>query len=142
MGSFLETYNEPPFVSLKCSVSARTCNVVYLSKRENSFITILFSRLNNTQNEVASEDMPVSLFDAEKMLKEHEDLKEEIDSREPDFRQLMASGPKWIQDECDLQQQSLKEQLDNLETGWNDVHILWENRKKMLIQALNHQVWR
>ena len=102
----------------------------------------MFSRLNNTQNEVASEDMPVSLFDAEKMLKEHEDLKEEIDSREPDFRQLMASGPKWIQDECDLQQQSLKEQLDNLETGWNDVHILWENRKKMLIQALNHQVWR
>ncbi|KAM7448230.1 hypothetical protein ABFA07_003643 [Porites harrisoni] len=97
--------------------------------------------LNNTQNEVASEDMPVSLFDAEKMLKEHEDLKEEIDSREPDFRQLMASGPKWIQDESDLQQQSLKEQLDNLETGWNDVHILWENRKKMLIQALNHQLF-
>lgn len=52
----------------------------------------------------------------------------------------MESGPKWIQDESDLQQQSLKEQLDNLETGWNDVHILWENRKKMLIQALNHQV--
>lgn len=52
----------------------------------------------------------------------------------------MLSGPKWIQDESDLQQQSLKEQLDNLETGWNDVHILWENRKKMLIQALNHQV--
>ena len=65
---------------------------------------------------------------------------DEIDSREPDFKQLMESGPKWIQDESDLQQQSLKEQLDNLETGWNDVHILWENRKKMLIQALNHQV--
>ena len=52
----------------------------------------------------------------------------------------MLSGPKWIQDESDLQQQSLKEQLDNLETGWSDVHILWDNRKKMLIQALNHQV--
>jgi len=65
---------------------------------------------------------------------------DEIDSREPDFKQLMESGPKWIQDESDLQQQSLKEQLDNLETGWNDVHILWANRKKMLIQALNHQV--
>ncbi|KAJ7388705.1 hypothetical protein OS493_036144 [Desmophyllum pertusum] len=97
--------------------------------------------LNNTQNEVASEEMPVSLIDAEKMLKELEDLKDEIDSREPDFKQLMLSGPKWIQDESDLQQQSLKEQLDNLETGWNDVHILWENRKKMLIQALNHQLF-
>lgn len=32
-------------------------------------------RLNNTQNEVASEEMPVSLIDAEKMLKELEDLK-------------------------------------------------------------------
>ncbi|XP_015776593.1 PREDICTED: spectrin beta chain, non-erythrocytic 1-like, partial [Acropora digitifera] len=97
--------------------------------------------LNNTQNEVASEEMPVSLGDAEKMLKEHEDLKDEIDSREPDFKQLMLSGPKWVQDESDLQQQSLKEQLDNLETGWNDVHILWDNRKKMLIQALNHQLF-
>lgn len=97
--------------------------------------------LNNTQNEVASEEMPVSLGDAEKMLKEHEDLKDEIDSREPDFKQLMLSGPKWVQDESDLQQQSLKEQLDNLETGWNDVHILWENRKKMLIQSLNHQLF-
>ena len=67
-------------------------------------------------------------------------FQDEIDSREPDFKQLMLSGPKWIQDESDLQQQSLKEQLDNLETGWNDVHILWENRKKLLIQALNHQV--
>ena len=53
----------------------------------------------------------------------------------------MEDGPKWIQDESDLQQQSLKEQLDNLETGWNDLHILWENRKKLLIQALNNQVW-
>lgn len=97
--------------------------------------------LSNTQNEVASEEMPVSLIDAEKMLKELEDLKDEIDSREPDFKQLMLSGPKWIQDESDLQQQSLKEQLDNLETGWNDVHILWDNRKKMLIQALNHQLF-
>ncbi|XP_015748733.1 PREDICTED: spectrin beta chain, non-erythrocytic 1-like [Acropora digitifera] len=66
---------------------------------------------------------------------------DEIDSREPDFKQLMLSGPKWVQDESDLQQQSLKEQLDNLETGWNDVHILWDNRKKMLIQALNHQLF-
>lgn len=35
----------------------------------------LLFRLNNTQNEVASEEMPVSLIDAEKMLKELEDLK-------------------------------------------------------------------
>ena len=52
----------------------------------------------------------------------------------------MESGPKWIQDESDLQQQSLKEQLDNLETGWNDLHVLWEKRKRLLIEALNYQV--
>jgi len=43
----------------------------------NVFLILLLShsRLNNTQNEVASEEMPVSLIDAEKMLKELEDLK-------------------------------------------------------------------
>lgn len=43
----------------------------------NKLTYILIFRLNNTQNEVASEEMPVSLIDAEKMLKELEDLKVE-----------------------------------------------------------------
>ena len=48
------------------------------SRANSNFFLILslsHSRLNNTQNEVASEEMPVSLIDAEKMLKELEDLK-------------------------------------------------------------------
>jgi hypothetical protein len=52
----------------------------------------------------------------------------------------MEDGPKWVQDETDLQQQSLKEQLDMLESGWKDLLVLWEKRKRQLIEALNHQV--
>ena len=49
-------------------------DVIIVSKK---LTYILIFRLNNTQNEVASEEMPVSLIDAEKMLKELEDLKVE-----------------------------------------------------------------
>ena len=52
----------------------------------------------------------------------------------------MEEGPKWVQDESELHQQSLKEQLEQLESGWKDLLVLWEKRKRQLIQALNHQV--
>ncbi|XP_032239849.2 spectrin beta chain isoform X2 [Nematostella vectensis] len=97
--------------------------------------------LRHTHNEVASEDIPNSLSEAERSLKEHEDIKDEIDTHEPDFQKLIEDGPKWAQDESDLQQQSLKEQLDQLQSGWKDLLVLWENRKRLLIQALNHQLF-
>lgn len=64
----------------------------------------------------------------------------EIDTREPTFENLVNEGPKWVQDESDLQQQSLKEQLDSIESGWKDVHELSDARQKQLLQSLNYQV--
>ena len=52
-------------------------------------MNLYYVRLNNTQNEVASEEMPVSLIDAEKMLKELEDLKvHKISGREDQQTEL------------------------------------------------------
>lgn len=64
----------------------------------------------------------------------------EIDTREPTFENLVNEGPKWVQDESDLQQQSLKEQLDSIESGWKDLHELSDARQKQLLQSLNYQV--
>ena len=52
----------------------------------------------------------------------------------------MNEGPKWVQDESDLQQQSLKEQLDSIETGWKELHELSDGREEQLLQSLNYQV--
>jgi hypothetical protein len=67
-------------------------------------------------------------------------LQNEIDAREPTYENLVNEGPKWVQDESDLQQQSLKEQLDSIESGWKDLHELSDARQKQLLQSLNYQV--
>ncbi|XP_031552905.1 spectrin beta chain, non-erythrocytic 1-like isoform X2 [Actinia tenebrosa] len=97
--------------------------------------------LKHVHNEVASEEIPLSLTEAERMLKEHEDIKDDVDAHEPDFHKLMEEGPKWVQDDTDLQQQSLKEQLEQLEGSWKDLLVLWDKRKRQLIEALNHQLF-
>lgn len=67
-------------------------------------------------------------------------LQNEIDAREPTYENLVNEGPKWVQDESDLQQQSLKEQLDSIERGWKDLHELSNTRQNQLLQSLNYQV--
>ena len=67
-------------------------------------------------------------------------VQNEIDAREPTYENLVNEGPKWVQDESDLQQQSLKEQLDSIESGWKDLHELSEARRTQLLQSLNYQV--
>ena len=63
-----------------------------------------------------------------------------MDQHEDDFLRLCEDGPKFIQDESDLQQQSLKQQFDETITGWGDLDILWQRRKKLLEQSMNYQV--
>lgn len=64
----------------------------------------------------------------------------DIEAHEPTYDNLLNEGPKWVQDESDLQQQSLKEQLDSIEAGWKELHELSDNRQKQLLQSLNYQV--
>ena len=67
-------------------------------------------------------------------------MQNEIDAREPTYENLVNEGPKWVQDESDLQQQSLKEQLDSIDSEWKDLHELSDARQKQLLQSLNYQV--
>ncbi len=63
-----------------------------------------------------------------------------IDQHEDDFRNLCEDGPKFVQDESDLQQQALKQQLDDIISGWTELDALWQKRKNLLEQSMNYQV--
>ena len=53
----------------------------------------------------------------------------------------MDEGPKYIRDDQnDLQTQSLRQQMDDVKTGWQDLQVLWANRKTLVDQSMNHQV--
>jgi len=50
--------------------------------------------LTKTQTDVASEDIPSSLSDAEKLLSQHQAIREEIDNYTADYTQMMEYGEK------------------------------------------------
>jgi len=50
--------------------------------------------LTKTQTDVASEDTPSSLSDAEKLLSQHQAIREEIDNYTADYTQMMEYGEK------------------------------------------------
>lgn len=50
--------------------------------------------LTKTQKDVASEDIPSSLADAEKLLNQHQTIREEIDNYTDDYVKMMEYGDK------------------------------------------------
>lgn len=97
--------------------------------------------LKNTQTAVASEDTPNSLVDAEKLLNQHQQIKEEIDNYTSEFNNIMEYGDKLTQDQTDHQHMFLRERLKALRDGWNELHKMWENRQKLLSENLSLQIF-
>ena len=53
----------------------------------------------------------------------------------------MEDRPKYIhEDQNDLQTQSLRQQMEDVRNGWNNLQILWDTRKVLLEQCMNLQV--
>lgn len=50
--------------------------------------------LTKTQTDVASEDTPSSLADAEKLLSQHQSIREEIDNYTDDYTKMMEYGER------------------------------------------------
>lgn len=65
--------------------------------------------LTKSQTDVASEDTPASLAEAEKLLSQHQTIREEIDNYTDDYTKMMEYGEKItavskiIRNELDLQ---------------------------------------
>merc|ERR1712241_720729 len=100
--------------------------------------------LTKTESGIANEDTPSSLAEAEKLLSQHQQIREEIDSYTNDYSSMMDYGEKVTADPStfdDPQYMFLRERLNALKGGWEEVHQMWENRQQLLSQSLNLQMF-
>jgi len=100
--------------------------------------------LSKTESDIANEDSPASLAEAEKLLSTHQQIREEIDSYVNDYTSMMEYGEKVTSDPStfdDPQYMFLRERLKALKDGWEEVHQMWENRQNLLSQSLNLQMF-
>ena len=102
------------------------------------------SWLSKTESDIANEDSPSSLAEAEKLLSTHQQIREEIDSYVNDYASMMEYGEKVTSDPStfdDPQYMFLRERLKALKDGWEEIHQMWENRQSLLSQSLNLQMF-
>merc|ERR1719438_713925 len=100
--------------------------------------------LSKTESDIANEDSPASLAEAEKLLSNHQQIREEIDTYVNDYTSMMEYGEKGTADPAtfeDPQYMFLRERLKALKDGWEEVHQMWENRQSLLSQSLNLQMF-
>ncbi|XP_050677383.1 spectrin beta chain isoform X1 [Leptidea sinapis] len=99
--------------------------------------------LTKTQTDVASEDIPSSLPEAEKLLSQHQTIKEEIDNYKDEYAKMMEYGQKITAEPStadDPQYMFLRERLKALGEGWAELQQMWENRQHLLAQSLELQL--
>jgi spectrin beta len=100
--------------------------------------------LTKTQTDVASEDTPTSLPDAEKLLNQHQSIREEIDNYTEDYSKMMEYGEGLTSDPSttnDPQYMFLRGRLNALKDGWEELQQMWENRQVLLSQSLDQQLF-
>ena len=97
--------------------------------------------LTKTQTDVASEDIPGSIQEAESLINQHKQIKEEIDNYTSDFNSMMDYGAKVTQGQTDSQYMFLRERLKALQDGWDELHKMWANRQDLLTQEFNLQLF-
>ncbi|KAF9819116.1 hypothetical protein SFRURICE_000781 [Spodoptera frugiperda] len=99
--------------------------------------------LTKTQTDVASEDTPSNLAEAEKLLSQHQTIKEEIDNYKDEYAKMMEYGEKITAEpstQDDPQYMFLRERLKALREGWAELQQMWENRQQLLAQSLELQL--
>lgn len=100
--------------------------------------------LTKTQTDVASEDTPASLPEAEKLLNQHQSIREEIVNYTEDYSKMMEYGEGLTSDPSTLedpQYMFMRERLRALKDGWEELHQMWENRQVLLSQSLDQQLF-
>lgn len=90
--------------------------------------------LSETQKNIASEDIPGSLQEAEQMLSKHKQIEEEVDSYTDDHRKMMEYGQKLTANTSDPQYLLMRERLKGLDADWQSLHMMLQNRERFLKQ--------
>ncbi|KAK7507079.1 hypothetical protein BaRGS_00001930 [Batillaria attramentaria] len=97
--------------------------------------------LSRTQTTIASEDIPNSLADAERLLNQHQQLRDEIDTYAPEYAKIKEFGDKVTEGQDDPQYMFLRQRLQALDDGWHELLQMWENRQQLLSQSLSQQMF-
>ncbi|KAA3676090.1 spectrin beta [Paragonimus westermani] len=90
--------------------------------------------LRRTQTDVASEDIPNNLQEAEALVDKHKQLGAEISGYEDDFRRLMEFGRRETAGQTDAQYEFLAKRLDLIEEDWDALHNMFDKRGEILDQ--------
>ncbi|XP_042532451.1 spectrin beta chain, non-erythrocytic 2 isoform X2 [Dipodomys spectabilis] len=95
--------------------------------------------LGRTQTAVASEEGPATLPEAEALLAQHAALRGEVERAQGEYRRLRALGEEVTRDQADPQCLFLRQRLEALGTGWEELGRMWESRQGRLAQAHGFQ---
>ncbi|XP_073514564.1 spectrin beta chain, non-erythrocytic 2 isoform X1 [Phyllobates terribilis] len=99
------------------------------------------SWLSRAQTAVASEDFPADLVEAERLLAQHEGIRNEIERYGADYKRIREVGEEVTRGQTDAQYMFLQQRLKALDTGWNELGQMWENRHQLLSQGYSFQVF-
>ncbi|OXB51176.1 hypothetical protein ASZ78_010438, partial [Callipepla squamata] len=97
--------------------------------------------LSRTQTAVASDDVPSTLAEAERLLSQHESIRKEIAHYGDDYRSARAVGTEVTRGQTDAQHVFLQRRMEALDTGWEELGRMWENRRRVLAHALDFQLF-
>uniref|UniRef100_A0A8D2AYQ6 Spectrin beta chain n=1 Tax=Sciurus vulgaris TaxID=55149 RepID=A0A8D2AYQ6_SCIVU len=95
--------------------------------------------LGRTQTAVASEEGPATLPEAEALLAQHAALRGEVERARSEYSRLRALGEEVTRDQADPQCLFLRQRLEALGTGWEELGRMWESRQGRLAQAHGFQ---
>ncbi|EHB13805.1 Spectrin beta chain, brain 2 [Heterocephalus glaber] len=95
--------------------------------------------LGRTQTAVASEEGPATLPEAEALLAQHAALRGEVERAKSEYSRLRALGEEVTRDQADPQCLFLRQRLEALGTGWEELGRMWESRQGRLAQAHGFQ---
>ncbi|XP_069866037.1 spectrin beta chain, non-erythrocytic 2 isoform X1 [Dipodomys merriami] len=95
--------------------------------------------LGRTQTAVASEEGPATLPEAEALLAQHAALRGEVERAQGEYHRLRALGEEVTRDQADPQCLFLRQRLEALGTGWEELGRMWESRQGRLAQAHGFQ---
>lgn len=91
--------------------------------------------LSKTQKDIASEDIPTSLQEAEQLLRCHQQIKDDIDNYVDDHKQITEYGERLTRNQTDDPQYVfLRQRLQAIDEDWDSLHKMLENRERFLSQ--------
>ncbi|NXX79081.1 SPTB2 protein, partial [Urocolius indicus] len=98
--------------------------------------------LSQTQAAAASRDLPATPAEAERLLSQHESLRREIERYGDDYRGAGATGKELVErNRGQGQLLLLQQRLEALDKGWEQLGWMWEERQRLLAEALAFQLF-